>query len=86
MIIKAKFLALAKDSFISTTEADNGKVITYYRLHVFDPIENEYLKLPIKGTAADACIAQGTKFGDDLELNASYEPEREKDPIRIIQW
>jgi len=83
MIIRAKFLALAKESFINK---DKGEVVEYFRLHLFDPVENDYMKLPIRKEASEACIAQGTKFGDEVELNASYEPEREKDPIRIVAW
>jgi len=84
MLIRAKFLALAKESFINKDKG--GEIVEYYRLHLFDTVENDYMKLPIRKEAAEACIAENVKLGDEVELNASYEPEREKDPIRIVQW
>jgi len=83
MQINATFLALAKESF---KNKETGEQVIYYRLHLWDKSKSEYMKLPIRADAAEACIADDTKFGDDVSLEATFEPSREKDPVRIIKW
>lgn len=81
MIIKGIFLGISAESF---KNKDTGEVVSYSRLHAFDPETFEYYKLPIRGEIADR--------KSDIELYSLIEiPVGQRDKngakeLAVINW
>lgn len=77
------FLALEALSF----EAEDGKVIPYYKLHAWTPITNTYKPLKVREQEYKQIEQSGIKFGDafscTVEEGAS---DKGKAFLKIVRW
>jgi len=82
MNIHAKFLGLSSESF----KNNEGEIINYKRLHIFDVENWEYYKLPIRGEIAERKLGNA-EFGDVLEIPVGQrDTKKGGKELAVINW